>query len=232
MNTKLVDSLVQIINSLTEEEKKNLEEKLHLQIEPEKINSSFSENEPFIGMWQDREDMEDSNQWVRHLREQGSKSGGGDMVQQILVDTDILIDVGRGVQIAVNRLQSETKTSSPAIGVITKMELMVGCRNKTELQKLGKFLQHYGIIKVNASISDQAVELLSDYRLSHGLLIPDAFIAATAIVFAIPLLTKNQSDYRFIPNLNLPSYPYSLVEKIITPNSELLTPNSGRIEMI
>jgi hypothetical protein len=62
MNTKLVDSLVQIINSLTEEEKKNLEEKLHLQIEPEKINSSFSENEPFIGMWQDREDMEDSSQ--------------------------------------------------------------------------------------------------------------------------------------------------------------------------
>ncbi len=57
------------------------------------------------------------------------------------------------------------------------------------------------------SISDQAVELLSDYRLSHGLLIADAFIAATAIVFAIPLLTKNQSDYRFIPNLNLPSYP-------------------------
>lgn len=129
------------------------------------------------------------------------------MVQQILVDTDILIDVGRGIQIAVNRLQSETKTSSLAISVITKMELMVGCRNKTELQKLGKFLQHYGIIKVNDSISEQAVELLSDYRLSHGLLIPDAFIAATAIVFAIPLLTKNQSDYRFIPNLNLPSYP-------------------------
>ncbi len=70
MNTKLVDSLVQIINSLTEEEKKNLEEKLHPQIESKNINSSFSETEPFIGMWQDLEDMEDSSQWVSHLREQ------------------------------------------------------------------------------------------------------------------------------------------------------------------
>ena len=26
-------------------------------------------DEPFIGMWQDREDMKDSATWVRHLRE-------------------------------------------------------------------------------------------------------------------------------------------------------------------
>jgi hypothetical protein len=27
------------------------------------------ENEPFVGMWRDREDMEDSSAWVRQLRE-------------------------------------------------------------------------------------------------------------------------------------------------------------------
>ena len=26
-------------------------------------------NQPFVGMWADREDMEDSTAWVRHLRE-------------------------------------------------------------------------------------------------------------------------------------------------------------------
>jgi predicted nucleic acid-binding protein len=48
---------------------------------------------------------------------------------------------------------------------------------------------------------------LRQYRLSHGLLIPDALIAATAINFNIPLLTKNQSDYRFIKEVNLLPYP-------------------------
>jgi hypothetical protein len=27
-------------------------------------------NEPFVGMWQDREDMKDSSKWVRSLRQQ------------------------------------------------------------------------------------------------------------------------------------------------------------------
>nr|MDQ2686882.1 PIN domain-containing protein [Armatimonadota bacterium] len=45
------------------------------------------------------------------------------------------------------------------------------------------------------------------YRLSHGLLIPDALIAATALVHDIPLLTKNQRDFRFIAGLRLLPYP-------------------------
>jgi len=32
-------------------------------------NSINLENEPFIGMWKDRKDMEDINQWLRQLRQ-------------------------------------------------------------------------------------------------------------------------------------------------------------------
>ena len=99
------------------------------------------------------------------------------------------------------------KNSTLAISTITEMELIVGCRNQVELQQLRKFLRYYPIFKVNESICDQAIELLSKYRLSHGLLIADAFIAATAIVINAPLLSKNQSDYRFISEINLLSYP-------------------------
>ena len=125
------------------------------------------------------------------------------MKRPLLVDTDILIDVSRGIPIDINRLQSEANNSILAISTITQMELIVGCRNKAELQNLEKFLRHYTIIKVNEFISDKAIELLSQYRLSHGLLIPDGFIAATAIIFDAPLLSKNQRDYRFISELNL-----------------------------
>ena len=70
MNTKLIDSLVQIINALTEEERKQLEEKLSPQIIPTNIPLSNLENEAFVGMWKDRENMEDSSQWVRQHRQQ------------------------------------------------------------------------------------------------------------------------------------------------------------------
>lgn len=129
------------------------------------------------------------------------------MSNKILVDTDILIDVGLGDINAVNRIIQESKTSILAISIITQMELVVGCRNKIELQKLESFLRNYQVIKIEVSISERALDLLKIYRLSHGLLIPDALIAATAILSSIPLLTKNRKDYRFIQEINLLNYP-------------------------
>ncbi|MDB9307918.1 type II toxin-antitoxin system VapC family toxin [Aphanizomenon sp. CS-733/32] len=125
----------------------------------------------------------------------------------IVVDTDILIDSARSIQVAIDKLESLTNDYSIAISIITKMELIVGCRNKNELQNLEKFLGNYTLIPVNENISHKAVELLINYKLSHGLLIPDAFIAATAISINAYLLSKNQRDYRFINELNLHPYP-------------------------
>jgi predicted nucleic acid-binding protein len=125
----------------------------------------------------------------------------------IVVDTDILIDSARSIQVAIDKLESLTNDYSIAISIITKMELIVGCRNKNELQNLEKFLRNYTLIPVDENISHKAVELLINYKLSHGLLIPDAFIAATAITINGDLLSKNQSDYRFIKELNLHPYP-------------------------
>ncbi|BAZ87658.1 type II toxin-antitoxin system VapC family toxin [Dolichospermum compactum] len=125
----------------------------------------------------------------------------------ILVDTDILIDVSRNIDIAINRLDLEEKTNQISISVITEMELIVGCRNKLELQHINKFLSRYDISQINDNISIFTVELIKTYRLSHGLLMPDAFIAATSIINNFPLLTKNQSDYRFISGINLLPYP-------------------------
>ena len=71
MNTKLIDSLVQIISSLTEEERINLEQKLQVPtLSSTEISPLILQDEPFVGMWKDREDMEDSSQWVRQVRQQ------------------------------------------------------------------------------------------------------------------------------------------------------------------
>ncbi|MCL5019212.1 MAG: type II toxin-antitoxin system VapC family toxin [Patescibacteria group bacterium] len=129
------------------------------------------------------------------------------MDNYIFIDTDILIDVGRNVKDAVARLIEEEKSGILAISVITQMELIVGCKNKKEMHYLEQFIQRFTIISLSEEISKTAADLLYHYRLSHGLLIADAFIAATAIKFNSPLLTKNQKDYKFIKELNLMVYP-------------------------
>jgi predicted nucleic acid-binding protein len=54
-------------------------------------------------------------------------------------------------------------------------------------------------------VSRGAAEALA--ALSHGLLIADALIAATALYGDQSLISKNQRDYRFITGLQLLSYP-------------------------
>lgn len=129
------------------------------------------------------------------------------MANPTLIDTDILIDVGRGSADAVSCLANLRSISALATSVVTEMELIVGCRNNAELLAVEGFLKQFQVVKVNEAITDKAVELLKNYRLSHGLLIADAFIAATVIVFDWPFITKNQRDFRFIAGLNLLPYP-------------------------
>lgn len=129
------------------------------------------------------------------------------MADPVIVDTDILIDAGRGIQEAVNCLAEIERRTSNAVSAITYMELMVGCRDSRELRELDRFISRFQIIGLNNRISDIAIELLHSYRLSHGLLIPDALIAATAIYSEYPFVSKNQRDYRFVGELNLLPYP-------------------------
>jgi predicted nucleic acid-binding protein len=128
--------------------------------------------------------------------------------QCVLVDTDVLIDVLRQVETTISILKSATITASPIISAVTQMELIVGCRNAVELRSLDRFLQSFEIVDISEAISSQAVQLLHQYRLSHGLLIPDALIAASSLVTGHGFLTKNQRDYRFIGGFNL--LPFSI----------------------
>ncbi|MCL5999459.1 MAG: type II toxin-antitoxin system VapC family toxin [Chloroflexi bacterium] len=129
------------------------------------------------------------------------------MPDLVIIDTDILIDAGRRVPEAIACLREVEARSSLAISSITQMELIVGCRNRTDLRATERFLERFRIVKLDERVADIAVDLLRRYRLSHGLLIADALIGATAIAAAKPLVTKNQRDYRFMTDLQLLKYP-------------------------
>lgn len=128
------------------------------------------------------------------------------ITESILVDTDILIDVGRKDRYATDFVRQRTKEGRVYISSVTRMELLIGCRNKAEQKSLEIFLERFVMIHITEKISETALALMNRFRLSHGLLIPDAIIAATAIVFEIPFFSQNRKDYAFISDLKLERY--------------------------
>ena len=65
------------------------------------------------------------------------------MAGEVVFDTDVLIDAGRGVTTALDVLNEAAKKHTLAISAITEMELIVGCRNKVELRVLDGFLSGF-----------------------------------------------------------------------------------------
>lgn len=121
---------------------------------------------------------------------------------EYLCDTCILIDYLRGKEEAKERL-SKDRIKGLGMSAITYMELMVGARNKNEISIIKKAFSDFEIIELSEAISIKGKKLVEQFTKSHGLLIPDALIAATALEFELPLATLNVSDFRFIPNLKL-----------------------------
>lgn len=126
---------------------------------------------------------------------------------KVLVDTDILIDISRNDLRAIKKVEDIKNRATVSISVITKLELIRGCRNKIELTGLEDFIERFEIRHINEAVSAKTEELFKLYRLSHGVQIPDMLIAATALVHQIPLLSKNQKDFNFIDGLHLIPYP-------------------------
>ena len=123
------------------------------------------------------------------------------MSSNLLLDTDILVNIARGNLAALAHLNNLLSDGSVHISAVTEMELVVGCRNKAELRELSRLLKQMTIIPITPEITTTAIKLLHTYRLSHGLLIADAIIAATAIVSKRILSSGNAKHFSMIQEL-------------------------------
>jgi hypothetical protein len=125
----------------------------------------------------------------------------------VICDTDVLIDYLDHTKIRHNQtanvLNEEVGLKNIVISAVTKMELMMGIKNKENQIKLLKTLKGFSISLINNDITLEAINLLEEYKLSHGLSIPDCLIAATAIKADLPLFTYNVKDFSFIKDLKL-----------------------------
>ena len=125
----------------------------------------------------------------------------------VLVDTDVLVDCLRGTPPAKAWLG---RASAEVLGIpgVVAMELLIGCRNRAEIEKLQKFLSAFSIVWPDAAEFAQAYELLAEHRLTTGLGIPDCLIAAMSLIRKARLYTFNLKHFQVIPGIDVQE-PYS-----------------------
>ncbi len=119
----------------------------------------------------------------------------------ILLDSDVLIDLLRKYPSAVEWLDALPDDEELAVSGFVVMELIQGCRNKTELDRVRRELDPYGVVWLSPTDCDRALDVFAAYRLSHGAGLLDVLIAQTAIALGAPLHTFNQRHYGFIPGM-------------------------------
>ncbi|MCS7040950.1 MAG: type II toxin-antitoxin system VapC family toxin [Caldilineales bacterium] len=131
----------------------------------------------------------------------------------ILLDSDVMIDLLREHPPAVawfNGLDEEEEIALPGFVV---MELIQGCRNKAEQERLQRVVTPYGVVWPTPRDCDRALERFLKYHLSHGAGLLDVLIAQTALALGIPLYTFNQKHYSFLSDLQTVP-PYTRVIRV------------------
>jgi predicted nucleic acid-binding protein len=73
-------------------------------------------------------------------------------------------------------------------------------------QQIVSFVKYANISNINSKVIDKTIEI----RKTHKIKLPDAIIAATALVNNQTLLTRNIGDFKNIENLIVKN-PYEIV---------------------
>lgn len=118
----------------------------------------------------------------------------------ILVDTDVMVDLLREYLPAVAWLNSLGEEEIILPGFVV-MELVQGCRNKAEQEKVERILGAYSVAWPSPEMCDETLSVFARYHLSDGLGILDALIGQIAVALNLPLCTFNQKHYAAIPKL-------------------------------
>ena len=117
----------------------------------------------------------------------------------IVLDTDILIDVQRGHAPALDWFASLPE--SPSVSGLTVMELVQGAQNARQVRDVLQLTAPLPVVWPTSADGQRALADFAAYRLSHGLGLLDALIAAVAVGLSAPLCTFNDKHYRAVPGL-------------------------------
>ncbi len=113
--------------------------------------------------------------------------------QVMLIDTNVFVDHLRNFSPASHFFEELDDEDEILFSAITESELLAGSANNIpeKREKLLQFLNKYFKIPVDNSCA----ALAGDISRKYGVEIPDAIIAATALLNNAKLVTKNVKDF-------------------------------------
>ncbi|MDO7845853.1 type II toxin-antitoxin system VapC family toxin [Hymenobacter sp. M29] len=116
-----------------------------------------------------------------------------------LVDTNVIIDLvlGRLPSASAVWLDTQLAAQRVAISIITRIELLGKVVPVPESAFLQSFVQSVAVLPLDELVTQETIRL----RQQHRIKLPDAIIAATALAYGLPLLTRNVSDFQALPGL-------------------------------
>jgi predicted nucleic acid-binding protein len=122
------------------------------------------------------------------------------MEQRLLADSNTIIDyVG-------NRLPEQSASWLDShlnkvfsVSIISKIEVLGFNAENDDLLQLSSFIQLGKLIELDELIADKTIEL----RRKKKIKLPDAIIAASAIIHELALVTHNRTDFKNIDGLVL-----------------------------
>lgn len=124
--------------------------------------------------------------------------------QIILLDTSILIDYYRKKDKSKSYLYKLLHNSkSFAVSSITHYEIYIGA-DVTQVRFWDNFFLNISILAFDDEVSKKAAAIHRELKGNNKLIdIPDLFIAATAVVHALPCATLNKKHFERIKELQL-----------------------------
>jgi len=120
--------------------------------------------------------------------------------QQYLSDTNVVIDfLGKKIPASGLDFMNGVIDSVPNVSVITKIEVLGFNAPKEYYELLTNFMNDATILDLTSDIVDVSINI----RKIHKTKLPDAIIAATAIVYDFVLISRNVSDFKNIKGLKV-----------------------------
>ncbi len=115
----------------------------------------------------------------------------------VLADTGVLIKLYHGHK-QIAKILDEIGYEGLVVSAITVAEIYQGMKNQEKKETLA-LLKKFNTIHFDTKISFRFIGL--KLRFKDRLSIPDAIIAATSLVYKLPLFTFNVKDFGYIPGL-------------------------------
>jgi predicted nucleic acid-binding protein len=122
------------------------------------------------------------------------------MEQQYLIDTNSVIDyLGNKIPISGMDFMNSVIDAVPNLSVVTKIELLGFNAPEPHYNTLVSFINDATVFDLTNAVVDVSIEIRKKYKTK----LPDAIIAATALVYDLVLISRNIDDFKNISELKV-----------------------------